>query len=118
MEPSDYDDGGNLHQEAAECKSDGNSWEPPDEMKGDIARGIFYMAVRYEGDADKEPDLILVEDVDSTVPDSLMLGKVSTLIEWHQNDPVNDSERERNEKIFNDYKGIGIYSLTILNGWR
>ena len=41
-------------------KYDANLWtfEPRDEVKGDVARMIFYMAVRYEGE-NIEPDLEL-----------------------------------------------------------
>ena len=101
----DYDDGGNPHSEAVLCESDNNSWEPPDEVKGDIARGIFYMAVRYEGDKANEPDLELVEDVDSTQPGTPKLGQLSARIKWHQADPVDDAERARNQKIFDKYQG-------------
>ncbi|RTZ86985.1 MAG: hypothetical protein DSY95_02865, partial [SAR324 cluster bacterium] len=34
------------------CSKDGDSWEPRDEVKGDVARMIFYMATRYEGEND------------------------------------------------------------------
>ena len=33
-----------------------------DEVKGDVARMLFYMVVRYEGD-DGEPDLELVDEI-------------------------------------------------------
>ncbi len=41
-------------------KRDADLWtfEPPDAVKGDVARMIFYMAVRYEGEG-SEPDLEL-----------------------------------------------------------
>ncbi len=39
----DFDNGGSQHPEATECYYD--SWEPRD-----VARMMFYMAVRYEGD--------------------------------------------------------------------
>jgi endonuclease I len=78
------------------------TWEPPDDVKGDIARMLFYMAVRYEG-----PDYDL-ELVDSIVPrqnKSPILGKLSTLLEWHGLDPVDEMERERNDRIYRDYQG-------------
>ncbi len=77
-------------------------WEPPDNVKGDIARMIFYMAVRYEG-----PDYDL-EVVDEILPRNYKLphiGKLSTLLEWHQEDPVDEWEIYRNELIYSDYQG-------------
>lgn len=37
-----------AHVEALQCSADFDSWEPPASVKGDIARAIFYMDVRYE----------------------------------------------------------------------
>lgn len=76
----------------------GISWEPRTEVKGDVARMMFYMAVRYEenGDADM-PDLILVDKVDTYGPE---FGKLCTLYNWHINDPVGVKESERNDAIY------------------
>src|SRR5690606_23864492 len=52
----DFDNGGSPVDECDGCLSDGDSFEPRDEVKGDVARMIFYMAIRYEGD-DSYPDL-------------------------------------------------------------
>ncbi|CAM4024649.1 endonuclease [Janibacter anophelis] len=45
----DFDNGGSENDEAPGNHSDSDSWEPRDAVKGDVARMIFYMAVRYEG---------------------------------------------------------------------
>jgi serine protease len=76
----DFDEGGNAHHECEECRTDGDSWEPPDDIKGDLARVLFYMAVRYEGnDSSGADDLELVNRVtDSRTP---FLGVLSTLLE-------------------------------------
>jgi len=79
------------------------TWEPRDEVKGDVARMIFYMVVRYEGDND-EPDLELVDaivDKSSKLPQH---GRSSTLLKWHQTDPVDDYERYRNYIICEKYQ--------------
>lgn len=98
----DFDNGGERHHEIKDTYSDSDSWEPRDEVKGDIARMLFYMAVRYEGEEQGEPDLEVVDRVETNGP---YLGKLSTLIEWHQDDPVSDWERRRNQMIFTKYQG-------------
>ena len=97
-----FDNGGEAHDEADGTYSDSDSWEPRDEVKGDVARMVFYMAVRYEGEREGEPDLELVDGVETNGP---VLGKLSTLKEWHKADPVDDLERERNELIYSTYQG-------------
>lgn len=93
----DFDNGGTQHEEATGCYTDSDSWEPRDEVKGDIARIIFYMATRYEGE-NGEPDLQVVDQV-STYPNA-QHGKLSTLLEWNQMDAPDDFERNRNNVIF------------------
>ncbi|MBM7603935.1 endonuclease I [Metabacillus crassostreae] len=97
----DFDNGGIAHNEAPDTYADSNSWEPRDEVKGDVARMIFYMAVRYEGD-NGELDLEVTETVSNG--SSPLHGKLSTLIQWHKQDPVNDLERKRNDVIFYKYQ--------------
>ncbi|MGV2620639.1 endonuclease [Halobacillus sp. ACCC02827] len=96
----DFDNGGSPYSDAPDTYYDGDSWEPRDEVKGDVARMIFYMAVRYEGDQG-ELDL---EVADFTGTSGPYLGKLSTLKEWHESDPVDDFERNRNEVIYEDYQ--------------
>ncbi len=93
----DFDNGGTQHSEATGCYYDSDSWEPRDEVKGDIARIIFYMATRYEGENGEE-DLKVVDEV-STYP-AAEHGKLSTLLEWNMMDPPDDFERNRNNVIF------------------
>ena len=93
----DFDNGGSQHQEATECFYTSNTWEPRDESKGDVARIIFYMHTRYSGDSG-EPNLNVV-DFTSTFPNAQM-GKLSTLLEWNEQDPVDAFERRRNDVIY------------------
>ena len=93
----DFDNGGTPHHEAIGCFHDSDSWEPRDEVKGDVARMMFYMAVRYEGDVSGEPDLELV---DYTGTSGSIFGKLSALRQWHEQDPVDDFERNRNNVIY------------------
>lgn len=84
---------------------DGNSglFEVWDEMKGNMARAAFYMAIRYEGD-NGEPDLELTDQssliTGSASGGKLYMGLLSTLVEWHEFDPPNARELERNEIVF------------------
>ena len=74
----------------------GNSsggWYPGDEWKGDVARMMMYMYLRYG---------------DQCLPKNVAIGSVAgtdanmiaLLLEWNSEDPVNDFEKNRNEKIF------------------
>ncbi len=93
----DFDNGGQQHNEATECYFDDDSWEPRDAVKGDVARMIFYMDVRYDG-SDGVADLEVIDEVD-TYPNAEH-GKLSTLLEWHIEDLPDDFELNRNEVIY------------------
>lgn len=81
------------HHECHACRVAADVFEPPDVIKGDVARMLFYMDVRYTG-ADGTPDLVLGD-----VPDmqAAVFGPLSTLMAWHCDDPVSDEERRRHE---------------------
>ncbi|MCY8033748.1 endonuclease I family protein [Bacillus sonorensis] len=97
----DFDEGGAEYSGAPGNYYDGDSWEPNSRVKGDVARMIFYMAVRYEGD-DGHPNL---EMNDRTGNGSLPYhGKMAVLLKWHQEDPVDDLERKRNDIIYERYQ--------------
>ena len=105
----DFDNGGTRYIDgdgATDCFSDADSWEPRDAVKGDVARMIFYMAVRYEGE-NGEPDLELVDQVKSVDLNTTghgYHGKLSTLLEWNTEDPVDNWERRRNDIIYYNYQ--------------
>jgi endonuclease I len=105
----DFDWGGTLYIDGdgpTGCYSDADSWEPRDAVKGDVARMLFYMAVRYAGE-NGEPDLELVDVTNSnelTEPGKGFHGKLSALLEWHKTDPVDSFEMRRNEVIFSYQK--------------
>lgn len=97
----DFDNGGTEYAKALGNYYDGDSWEPRDDVKGDVARMLFYMAVRYEGD-DGYPDLELNDKTgNGSAP---YHGKQSVLLEWNKQDPVDDRERKRNEIIYEKYQ--------------
>ncbi len=93
----DFDNGGQQHPEATGCYFTSTTWEPRDEVKGDVARMIFYMAVRYEG-GNGEPDLEVVDYTPTgTQPKH---GKLSTLLDWNTQDPPDAFEINRNNVIY------------------
>ena len=86
---------------------DSYTFEPRDEVKGDVARIMFYMATRYGFD---EFNLTLVDDTD-TSGSSLngRFGNLNTLIKWHYNDPVSTSEIYRNNVVYKYQKNRNPY---------
>ncbi|KXJ36602.1 hypothetical protein AX282_21250 [Bacillus spizizenii] len=58
---------------------------------------LFYMDVRY----DKSLDLKLVDAIKTQSPHQ---GKLSTLIKWHNEDPVDSFERRRNNIIYREFQ--------------
>lgn len=55
-------------------------FEPPENHKGNVARSLFYFAVRYQS------------KIDSIQEDYLR--------DWHVNDPPDEEEKRRNDEIF------------------
>ncbi len=80
----------------------GAVFEPIDAYKGDLARGYFYMATRYENqiagweNSNTESDAVL----DGTAYPVFEQWMIDMLISWHNNDPVDQKEIDRNEAIF------------------
>lgn len=79
------------------------SFEPRDAVKGDVARMLFYMVVRYEG-LDGYADLEFTELMLPQSDKQPIHGVLSTLLVWHKNDPVDAWEENRNNIIFKDYQ--------------
>lgn len=86
----------------------GGSFEVWNKRKGDMARAVMYMAIRYEGGThpttgQNEPDLELTDTRSKIVITSsspAYMGLLSTLIAWHQADPPDADEIARNEVIY------------------
>ncbi|MFF5325007.1 endonuclease [Janibacter hoylei] len=97
----DFDNGGSENDEAPGNYSDSDSWEPRDEVKGDVARMIFYMAVRYE--AGDRVDLEVNDQVNNG--SNPYMGRLSVLKQWSQEDPPDAFEQRRNERIFDNWQG-------------
>jgi endonuclease I len=65
------------------------SYLPRAEVRGDVARILFYMVARYDY-------LSLV----NSNPITYQMAKLDTLLKWHLEDPVDDFERNRNNVIY------------------
>ncbi|MGB1308662.1 MAG: endonuclease [Oceanihabitans sp.] len=61
---------------------------------GDVARSVFYMAVRYNG-----IEIVNGYPSDDDINDGT-LGDLATLLEWHRNDPPDDYEMNRNNVVY------------------
>ena len=97
----DFDEGGAQNAEAPGNYADADSWEPRDAVKGDVARMIFYMSVRYDGD-DGWPDLSVNDLVGNGT--SPHIGRLSVLLRWNAEDPPSAFEMRRNDVIYDDYQ--------------
>lgn len=94
----DFDNGGSPISEAPQNLTDSDSFEPRDEVKGDVARMVFYMDTRYEGnDSSGTPDLEIANYVGTGT--QALLGKLCTMVAWHRGDAVSAQEVRRNGRI-------------------
>lgn len=76
----------------------GKVFEPIDEYKGDFARALMYMSVRY-----------YTEDSgwgssDMTNKSEIKPWAIAMLLRWNDQDPVSQKEIDRNNAIYNDYQ--------------
>jgi endonuclease I len=96
---------------------DGNtgSFEPWRKRKGDMARAVLYMDVRYEGgvatggntSGQVEPDLIVTGDrsrIEITSASPAYMGLRSDLLAWHAADPPTQHDVLRND-VIQTYQG-------------
>jgi hypothetical protein len=66
-------------------------YEPKNDQKGDLARALFYMLVRYNGDRGNQWRLPSGQNI-------------ATLLQWHQQDPPSALEIARHEYISSQQK--------------
>ena len=86
-------------------------WETWSGRRGDVARALMYMDVRYEGgihgaNGFPEPDLILTDDRNlmdqsNTGENETVgyMGLLSVLLQWHKEDPVDLVEIQHHETV-------------------
>ncbi|MFB7984202.1 endonuclease I family protein [Streptomyces vinaceus] len=97
----DFDMGGSPVAEAPGSFTDANSFEPRDAVKGDVARMLLYMAVRYDG-GDGFANLEVNDKVDNGSAPAI--GRISVLKQWNQQDPPDAFEQRRNQVIFDQFQ--------------
>ncbi len=92
--------GGKLGTSTNNFGYTGVVFEPIDEYKGDLARGYFFMATRYEN--------LIASWTSNAGATDILAGnnypvfkpwQLSLLLSWHNLDPVSDKEIKRNNAI-------------------
>ena len=92
--------------------ADTTYWETWWDRRGDVARALFYMDVRYEGGTHgvtgvSEPDLVLTDNLALITASNTgsnesvaYMGLLSTLLQWHQDDPVDAKEMAHTDAVY------------------
>jgi endonuclease I len=92
---------GTKVETTAKLDTQNDSFEPPNRAKGQVARMIFYMAVRYQPGDDQSPenmpDLVLKDNNERTTEP--WIGDLCTLLQWHNQYGPTDFERRRNDRV-------------------
>lgn len=93
--PNENSSRGNKYYDNVTTSS---TYEPRDEVKGDVARILFYMMTMYS-----------VLDLVNSSPSVYEMALLNVLLQWHELDPVDDFERNRNEVIYSHQKNRNPY---------
>lgn len=84
------------------------AWEVWPGRRGDVARALLYVDVRYAGGivagGCEEHDLVLTDTLAAVVTATTRvttahMGRLSTLVRWHLEDPVGAQDRQHNEAV-------------------
>lgn len=75
----------------------GGNWYPGDEWKGDVARMMMYMYLRYDGDGSSIAETQCLPNVvgvgsSASTPDDM----IDLFLQWNIDDPVSNVEKQRN----------------------
>ncbi|MCD4826751.1 MAG: endonuclease [Acholeplasmataceae bacterium] len=89
LKPSDPSENSSRGNKYYGNTTTSDTYAPRDEVKGDIARILFYMDVMYS-------DLSLIYANDGGVYE---MGNLEVLLAWHELDPVDNFEMNRNDLI-------------------
>jgi endonuclease I len=85
---------------APAASMDSNSFEPPPAARGNVARALFYMATRYDGGEANTSALWFSDNPSHTN----CMGRLTTLLLWHAQDPPDAAESNRNEIIYSNFQ--------------
>ena len=96
LKPCDPDQNGFRSNHYFDNFTTNDTYEPRDEVKGDIARTLFYMATMYF-------DLSLDNNPYNESSEKTM-GILDVLLIWNELDPVDEFERNRND-VIQSYQG-------------
>ena len=75
---------------------EGDTFYPGDDHRGDVARILLYMATRYYSEGLR----LTKDDFGTTVKDAREIGDIDQLLAWHNLDPVDAFEIQRNNRIY------------------
>ncbi|MBS4043320.1 MAG: endonuclease [Chitinophagaceae bacterium] len=79
----------------------GSVFEPIDSFKGDVARAFLYFVTRYQDDM---PTYALnaeaAQSFEGNTFPSVKIEYLKLMIKWHNNDPVSEKERTRNNGAY------------------
>ncbi len=89
LKPSDPQVNSSRGNKYFDLTTDADSYLPRVGVRGDIARILFYMATSYDF-------LSLV----NRTPATYQMAMLNVLLKWHEDDPVDDFEMNRNDVIF------------------
>jgi endonuclease I len=82
----------------------GTVFEPIDEFKGDIARCLLYFVTRYENLISGFEVTSANNPLDGSTDQAYEDWFIELLLKWHNEDPVNQREIDRNNAAY-DYQG-------------
>lgn len=74
----------------------GRTYYPGDSHKGDVARILMYMVVRYKDIL----DLVKKPSGPNYHPEGAKMGDLTIFYKWHLEDPVDEFEKRRNNVIY------------------
>lgn len=89
LKPSNPAENSSRGNKFFDWSTDADSYLPRAEVRGDVARILFYMATSYDF-------LSLV----NRTPATYQMAMLNVLLQWHEDDPVDDFEMNRNDVIY------------------
>lgn len=79
------------------------AYYPGDDHRGDVARILFYMHVKYSNDlflTNSLTDILNYKDNKTKIDGRIPFGLLNVLLQWHIDDPVDEFEIQRNNIIY------------------